>query len=134
MAKAVYRADALTHVFVSSDLVADDYQLQANESFDNPTGKREPAKLTSTGWQDATAEEHEAYVKQQQEEYLAQHPTQAPQPDKGGQALNVLGQTIAQMQQQQTTLIQSVNALGQMVAKAAAPSATQPATAEDKQA
>lgn len=131
--KGVYRADAKTHIFVSSDIVPDDYVLKANESFENPTGKVSPAKLQGAGWVDATSEEHEAYLKQQEEEFLAQHPTQAPQPDKGDQALNVLGQQIAKMQQQQTTmqqqqatLMQSVNALGQMVAKVAMPSATQP--------
>lgn len=34
--KGIYKADPITHAFVSSDVVADDYQLQANESFDNP--------------------------------------------------------------------------------------------------
>lgn len=126
--KGVYRADAKTHIFVSSDIVPDDYVLKANESFENPTGKVSPAKLQGAGWVDATPEEHEAYLKQQEEEFLAQHPTQAPQPDKGDQALNVLGQQIAKMQQQQATLMQSVNTLGQMVAKVTAPSATQPET------
>lgn len=126
--KGVYRADAKTHIFVSSDIVPDDYVLKTNESFENPTGKVTPAKLQGAGWVDATPEEHEAYLKQQEEEFLAQHPTQAPQPDKGDQALNVLGQQIAKMQQQQATLMQSVNALGQMVAKATVSSDTQPET------
>lgn len=116
--KAVYRADAVSHAFVSSDLVPDDYVLKANETFENPSGKVTPAKLQGAGWVDATPEEHEAYLKQQEEEFLAQHPTQVQQPDRGDQALNLLGQQIAKMQQQQTTLMQSVNALGQLVAKA----------------
>lgn len=134
--KSVYRADIQTHIFVSSDTVADDYVLKANETFENPSGKLAPAKLTGTSWIDATAEEHEAYIKQRQEEYLAlaQYPAPVQQPDKGDQALNMLGQTIAQMQQQQTTLMQSVNALGQMIAKASVPSATQPENTADKQA
>ena len=116
--KGVYRADAKTHVFVSSDIVPDDYVLKANESFDNPTGKVSPAKLQGMEWIDATPEEHEAYLKQQQEEYLASHPAPVQQPDKGDQAVNLLGQQIAKMQQQQTTMMQSINALGQLFAKA----------------
>ena len=116
--KGVYRADAKTHVFVSSDIVPDDYVLKANESFDNPTGKASPAKLQGMEWIDATPEEHEAYLKQQQEEYLASHPAPVQQPDKGDQAVNLLGQQIAKMQQQQTTMMQSINALGQLFAKA----------------
>lgn len=116
--KAVYRADAVKHIFVSSDLVPDDYVLKANESFENPTGKVSPAKLQGAGWVDATPEEHEAYLKQQEEEFLAQHPTQVQQPDHGDQALNLLGQQIAKMQQQQATMAQSINALGQLATKA----------------
>ena len=117
--KAVYRADARTHIFVSSDLVADDYVLKANETFENPSGKVMPAKLSGTTWLDATQEEHDAYLAEMQEEYLRQHPeaNQPAKPDKGEQALNLLGQQIAQMQATQATLTQSVNALGQLVAK-----------------
>ena len=131
--KAVYRADAANHIFVSSDLVADDYVLKANETFENPSGKVTPAKLQGASWVDATDEEHEAYLKQQEEKFAAMRPI-PEQPDNGDRALNMLGQQFAKMQQQQTTLIQSVNALGQMVAKAAAPSTTQSANTEDKQA
>lgn len=116
--KGVYRADAKTHIFVSSDIVPDDYVLKANESFENPTGKVTPAKLQGATWVDATLEEHEAYLKQQQEEYLASHPAPVQQPDKSDQAVNLLGQQIAKMQQQQTTMMQSINALGQLFAKA----------------
>lgn len=127
--KAVYRADAVNHVFVSSDLVPDDYVLQTNESFENPSGKLEPAKLSGATWVDATQEEHQAYLDAMQQDYLRQHPeaSQPTEPDKGDQAVNLLGQQIAKMQQQQTTLMQSVNELGQMVAKATASSAAQPA-------
>lgn len=133
--KGVYRADARTHIFVSSDLVPDDYVLKANETFENPSGKQTPAKLSGTTWLDATQEEHDAYLAQMQAEYLRQHPeaNQPAEPDKGDQALNILGQQIAQMQasqakmqQQQAIMMQSVNALGQMVAKAQAPA--QPST------
>lgn len=118
--KAVYRADTVNHVFVSSDLVPDDYVLQTNESFENPSGKVTPAKLSGTTWVDATQEEHQAYLDAMQQDYLRQHPeaSQPAEPDKGGQAVNLLGQQIAKMQQQQATMAQSINALGQLVAKA----------------
>lgn len=115
--KGVYRADARTHIFVSSDLVPDDYVLKANETFENPSGKQTPAKLSGTTWLDATQEEHDAYLAQMQAEYLRQHPeVSQPEPDKGEQALNLLGQQFAQMQDAQATLTKSVNALGQLVA------------------
>ena len=116
--KGVYRADARTHIFVSSDLVPDDYVLKANETFENPSGKQTPAKLSGTTWLDATQEEHDAYLAQMQAEYLRQHPevSQPAGPDKGEQALNLLGQQFAQMQAAQATLTKSVNALGQLVA------------------
>ena len=121
----VYYADAVTHVFAGSHSVPDDYKLQANESFDNPSGLQGPVKLTATGWIAATDEEHKAYFEAQQKDWLAQHPQVAqpstPADDKGNEALNLLGQQLAQVQAQQATLASSVNALGQMVAKAQAP-------------
>lgn len=118
--KAVYRADAVNHIFVSSDLVPDDYVLKVNETFENPSGKVTPAKLSGTTWLDATSEEHQEYLDQMQKDFLAQHPeaAQPAEPDKGDQAVNLLGQQIAKVQQQQATMAQSINALGQLVAKA----------------
>lgn len=118
--KGIYYADPTTHEFTHSDIVEDDYKLQANETFENPTGKIEPAKLVGTSWQDATAEEHQAYLDAMQQDYLRQHPeaSQPAEPDKSDQAVNLLGQQIAKMQQQQMTTAQSINALGQLVAKA----------------
>lgn len=118
----VYYADAVTHVFVGSHSVPDDYKLQVNESFDNPSGLQGPVKLTATGWVAATDEEHKSYLEAQQKDWLAQHPQpNQPADDKGDKALNLLGQQLAQVQAQQATLASSVNALGQMVAKAQAP-------------
>lgn len=114
--KGIYRADPTTHVFVSSDVVADDYVLKANETFENPSGKQSPAKLQGMSWVDATLEEHEAYVKAQQAEFESKYPSQPAKPDQGGQALNLLGQQIAQMKAQQETMASSINALGQMIA------------------
>lgn len=123
--KGLYRADAVNRTFVSSDGVADDYQLKDNETFEDPSGKLSPAKLTATGgpWIDATEEEHQAYMEAQRKAWAAQYPgaLQPQEPDKGDQALNLLGQQLAQVEAQQATLTKSVNALGQMVAKAQAP-------------
>ena len=129
--KAVYRADAVSHAFVSSDLVPDDYVLQANETFENPSGKVTPAKLSGATWLDATPEEHQEYLDQMQKDFLAQHPeaSQPAEPDKSDQAANLLGQQIAKMQQQQATMAQSINTLGQLVAKAQ--SATAASQAQD---
>ena len=123
--KGLYRADAVNRTFVSSDVVADDYQLKDNETFEDPSGKLSPAKLTATGgpWIDATEEEHQAYMEAQRKAWAAQYPgaLQPQEPDKGDQALNLLGQQLAKVEAQQATLASSVNALGQMVAKAQAP-------------
>ena len=123
--KGLYRADAVNRTFVSSDVVADDYQLKDNETFEDPSGKLSPAKLTATGgpWIDATEEEHQAYMEAQRKAWATQYPgaLQPQEPDKGDQALNLLGQQLAQVEAQQATLTKSVNALGQMVAKAQAP-------------
>lgn len=123
--KGLYRADAVNRTFVSSDVVADDYQLKDNETFEDPSGKLSPAKLTATGgpWIDATEEEHQAYMEAQRKAWADQYPgaLQPQEPDKGDQALNLLGQQLAQVEAQQATLTKSVNALGQMVAKAQAP-------------
>lgn len=119
--KGIYRADATTHTFVSSDIVADDYQLQANETFENPTGKLEPAKLVGTSWQDATEEEHAAWVKQQEADFQRLHPNATPAgPTAGEQALNALGLQVASLTAENKQLKQSVNVLGLQVAQAIA--------------
>lgn len=66
--KGLYRADAVNRTLVSSDVVADDYQLKDNETFEDPSGKLSPAKLTATGgpWIDATEEENQAYMEAHQ--------------------------------------------------------------------
>ena len=118
--KGIYYADPTSHQFTYSDIVPDDYTLKENETFENPTGKLEPAKLVNGSWIDATQEEHQAYLDAMQQDYLRQHPeaSQPAEPDKSDQAVNLLGQQIAKMQQQQATMAQSINALGQLVAKA----------------
>lgn len=110
--KTIYRANSTTKQFASSDIVDDDYVLQANETFEDPSGKQEPAKLVGTSWQDATQEEHEAWVKSQQAAFqLNAGPSQA---DK---AMNTLGLQIAKITAENTALKQTVNTLGLQVAQ-----------------
>lgn len=118
--KGIYYADPTSHQFTYSDIVPDDYTLKENETFENPTGKLEPAKLVNGSWIDATQEEHQAYLDAMQQDYLRQHPeaSQPAEPDKSDQAVNLLGQQIAKIQQQQTTMMQSINTLGQLLTKA----------------
>lgn len=112
--KGIYRADATNQTFVSSDVVADDYQLQANETFENPTGKLEPAKLVNGSWIDATPEEHEAYVKAQQAEAAKFLPTNNL--SAGDKAMNALGVQVAQLTKDNLILTKSVDALGKQLA------------------
>ena len=123
--KMVYYADPVTLTSMGARPEPDGYQLKSNESFDNPSGLQSPQKLTSAGWVAATDEEHKAYLEAQQQKFLAENPRFAqpsqPADDKGDQALNLLGQQLAKVEAQQATLTKSVNALGQMVAKAQAP-------------
>lgn len=77
--KIIYRFGA-DMVFVSTDIVADDYQPKSGETFVAvPQGGLMPIKWTGAAWQQATQAEHEAYVKAQQAAYLAQHPDAAKQ-------------------------------------------------------
>ena len=112
--KGIYRADATNQTFVSSDVVGDNYQLQANETFENPTGKLEPAKLVNRSWIDATPEEHEAYVKAQQAEAAKFLPTNNL--SAGDKATNTLGIQVAKLTKDNQTLTQLVNSLGKQLA------------------
>ena len=134
--KGLYRADAVNRTFVSSDSVADDYQLKDNETFEDPSGKLSPAKLTATGgtWIDATEEEHKAYMEAQRKAWAAQYPgaLQPQEPDKGDQALNLLGRQqaksqadVATLEKKVDTLTQAVGILGQQFAQAQKPATPQ---------
>lgn len=118
--KGLYRADAVNRTLVSSDVVADDYQLKDNETFEDPSGKLSPAKLTATGgpWIGATEEEHQAYMEAQRKAWAAQYPgaLQPQEPDKGDQALAALGQQVGQMMVTDAKRDQAVQALGQQLA------------------
>lgn len=112
--KGIYRAGATNQTFISSDVVGDDYQLQANETFENPTGKIEPAKLVNRSWIDATPEEHEAYVKAQQAEAAKFLPTNSI--SAGDKAMNALGVQVAQLTKDNLILTKSVDTLGKQLA------------------
>lgn len=80
MSKAIYLYNSQNR-FVSPGVKPDDYQLEANETFvPVPQGAMEPITWTGSNWREATQEEHEAWVKQQQEAYYAAHPEEKPQP------------------------------------------------------
>ncbi|WP_323075275.1 hypothetical protein, partial [Limosilactobacillus reuteri] len=85
-----------------------------NETFENPTGKMEPAKLVGTTWQDATPEEHEAWIKAQQAEAAKFLPTISI--SAGDKATNALGLQVAQLTKDNLILTKSVNALGKQLA------------------
>lgn len=120
--KGIYKADPTTHVFVSSDVVADDYQLQANESFENPSGKVMPAKLVNGAWVDATPEEAAAYQKEQAAKYPA--PIAPSGPSQDAQAVNALGLQLAQIKANQAAMTTAMDALGMTVATIKAAQAT----------
>lgn len=112
--KGIFYADPSSHQFTFSDIVPDDYVLKENETFENPTGKLEPAKLVNRSWIDATPEEHEAYVKAQQAEAAKFLP--ANNLSAGDKATNALGIQVAMLTKDNQTLTQLVNSLGKQLA------------------
>lgn len=110
----IYYADETTKFFKGTNIVDGEYQLKGNETFENPTGKLEPAKLVNGSWIDATPEEHEAYVKAQQAEAAKFLPTNSI--SVGDKATNALGLQVAKLTKDNLTLTQLVNTLGQQVA------------------
>lgn len=114
MSKSIYRWDEQGR-FSSSNVVPDDYQLKANETFQEPTNGLTPIVHTNAGWRGATEEEHEAYEQKKLEELYKEHPEVKPhptEPNAQDQALNALGLQLANVEKQQATLAQAVNALG----------------------
>ena len=118
MAKTIYRWDASMYL-TATDNVADDYTLQPNETTTAPDKiEKSTVKWDGNGWRQLTDAEDAAYIKA----HLGPAPISSqPADDKGTETLNLLGQQLAQVEAQQATLASSVNALGQMVAKAQAP-------------
>ena len=117
--KGLYRADAVNRTFTSSDSVEDDYQLKDNETFEDPSGKLPPAKLTATGgpWIDATEEEYQAYMEAQRKARAAQYPQPSqPADDKGTEALGALGKQVGQLVIDNQKNTKAVQALGAQIA------------------
>lgn len=110
----IYYADETTKLFKGTNIVDGEYQLKDNETFENPTGKLEPAKLVNGSWIDATPEEHEAYVKAQQAEAAKLLP--ANNLSAGDKATNTLGIQVAKLTKDNQTLTQLVNTLGKQLA------------------
>lgn len=117
MSKEVYGwgADNVCNFY---DTVSDDYQLQANQTFDDPTIVKDdvrvlnqPVKRLNGAWQQPTDEEHNAWIEANQKQYP--QPQQQPQgPSVQDKALNALGLQMAQIQKTQATQAQAINALG----------------------
>ena len=110
----IYYADETTKLFKGTNIVDGEYQLKDNETFENPTGKLEPAKLVNGSWIDATPEEHEAYVKAQQAEATKFLPANSI--SAGDKATNALGLQVAKLTKDNQTLTQLVNTLGKQLA------------------
>lgn len=110
----IYYADETTKLFKGTNIVDGEYQLKDNETFENPTGKLEPAKLVNGSWIDATPEEHEAYVKAQQAAAAKFLP--ANNLSAGDKATNALGLQVAKLTKDNQTLTQLVNTLGKQLA------------------
>ena len=110
----IYYADETTKLFKGTNIVDGEYQLKGNQTFENPTGKLEPAKLVNGSWIDATPEEHEAYVKAQQAEAAKFLP--ANNLSAGDKATNALGLQVAKLTKDNQTLTQLVNTLGKQLA------------------
>lgn len=90
MTKTVYRFDGKDDFSV--DLVADDYALEANETFDDPGNVLLPVSFTGGKIVGATAEAHEAYQAR-----TAVVPEGANTPDPTMMAINALGIQVAQL-------------------------------------
>lgn len=110
----IYYADETTKLFKGTNIVDGEYQLKDNETFENPTGKLEPAKLVNGSWIDATPEEHEAYVKAQQAAVAKFLPANSI--SAGDKATNALGLQVAKLTKDNQTLTQLVNTLGKQLA------------------
>ncbi|MBB1063652.1 hypothetical protein [Limosilactobacillus fastidiosus] len=115
----IYQYDASTKKLTGTDVVADDYELKANETtIVCPDGLYEPSfDEQANAWKGITKEEWEA-----------KHPQQPVKPSPTVEAMNALGQQLVQgkaesdktnknFEQQIEDLTQSVNMLGQMIAK-----------------
>ena len=116
--KLIYKWDGQS-IFSGTKLVEDDYQPQAGETFVAvPQGELMPIKWTGSAWQQATTEEHAAYVNQQQALYLQQHPEAAKPagPTVEQQMISTLGQNQAETSAQLKNLTDQLKQSQQMIA------------------
>lgn len=128
MSKKVYGWGA-DNVLNFYDLVPDDYQLQANQTFDSPlvlkdgvSTLNQPTKRVAGGWQQPTEEEHKAWIEANQKLFPQPQKTE-PVASPQDQAIMELGQqvgTLTVANQQTAKMAQqaadAVSALGQQVA------------------
>lgn len=119
MSKTIYRWDPVTGYQTTQDLVPDDYQLKANETFDEPERvDKSTVKRVNGQWAQLTDEEDAAYVKAHQT--MMPMPNNQPQADP---ALIALGQQVGNLVAENQALKaqvqksnQATQALGQLVA------------------
>lgn len=110
-------------IFTGYKVVDDDYELQPNETLVAiPEGAMMPIKFNGSNWVEATEAEHQTYLEQQKEAYLAKNPeaSQSTQPSTQDQAMNALGLQVASLTKENQDLKKSINALGLQVAQAIA--------------
>lgn len=111
--KAVYSWDGNDNYIPSANkVVADDYQLQGNETFDAPIDANGHGLLMPIKRQGGRQ-----WVGATQEEYQEAHPAVPEQPSEGAQAMNELGLQVANLMGQVKELSTSVNELGLQFAK-----------------
>lgn len=104
----IYRYDASTKKLTGTDVVVDDYGLQANETtVVCPDGLYEPSfDEAAQTWKGITKEEWEA-----------KHPRKPVEPSADAKVMNTMGIQIANLTKQNQSLSQTVNALGLQIAK-----------------
>ena len=108
MSKTLYIYDPTKHDY-HTDIVADDYVLQANETFTKPAdGLYEPITWTGTDWIGTDKAIWQAAQDAKQAELLKTHPELAPQPTAEQQALTALAQQIADNDTNTATQITSI--------------------------
>lgn len=106
--KTIYRYDASTKKLTGTDVVTDDYKLEANETeVVCPQGLYDPYFVEAEQtWKGITKEEWEA-----------KHPQKPVEPSQADKAMNALGLQMAQLTTENEQLKQSVNQLGLQLAQ-----------------
>lgn len=116
--KAVYTWDG-NNLYIPSvnKVVPDDYQLSANETFDEPIGDDGHGLLMPIKRSGGQTGE---WVGLTQEEYAETHPAVPTKPSESAQAMNELGLQVATLMGQMKELSNSMNELGLQFAKSQA--------------